>query len=210
MYSMRAPLAQTPRLRDLMRTDLVVATPTTPVGEAYRLLAQTGVRYLPVMEGGRYQGMVGERSLRPLLAPWARVSWEAPLGRFLQAFPEAHPEEGLEEAAFLLETAWVGALPVVEEGALVGLVTAYDLLKGLLDRLRPALPASRLEVLIPDLSYLKGLLEALEVTRVPLVGLHLFREAGKLGFRALLYLGALDLRPLLERLESLGLKPFRT
>lgn len=143
---MRAPLARTPVLRDLMRTDLVVVGPQVPLGQAHRLLVQTGVRYLPVVDGGRYRGMVGERYLRPFLAPWAPASvqaqWEAPVARFLQEFPKAHPEESPEEAAFRMEAARVGALPVVEEEVLVGLVTAFDLLRGLLDHLRPGAPAS--------------------------------------------------------------------
>ena len=48
---MRAPLARTPVLRDLMRTDLVVVGPQVPLGQAHRLLVQTGVRYLPVVDG---------------------------------------------------------------------------------------------------------------------------------------------------------------
>ena len=210
---MRAPLARTPVLRDLMRTDLVVVGPQVPLGQAHRLLVQTGVRYLPVVDGGRYRGMVGERYLRPFLAPWAPASvqaqWEAPVARFLQEFPKAHPEESPEEAAFRMEAARVGALPVVEEEVLVGLVTAFDLLRGLLDHLRPGAPASPLEVLVPDLPRLRALLEALEATRTPLLGLHLFREAGGLGFRTLLYVGALDLRPLLAHLEALGLRHIR-
>ena len=98
---------------------------------------------------------------------------------------------------------------MVEEEVLVGLVTAFDLLRGLLDHLRPGAPASPLEVLVPDLPRLRALLEALEATRTPLLGLHLFREAGGLGFRTLLYVGALDLRPLLAHLEALGLRPIR-
>ena len=33
--------------------------------------------------------------------------------------------------------------------------------------------------------------------------------SGGLGFRALLYVGAMDLRPLLAHLEALGLRPIR-
>jgi len=115
----------------------------------------------------------------------------------------------LDEAAFRMEAARVGALPVVEEGVLRGLVTAFDLLRGLLDWIRPKGPASRLELLVPSLEALAGVVRALEETRTPLVGLHLFREAGGLGFRVLLQVGALDTRPLLARLEALGLRPIR-
>lgn len=200
------------RLKDVMRTDLVVAEPHMPLREAHRLLAQTGVRYLPVVGRGRYRGLLGERHLRLSLAPWApgvMADLEAPVARFLQPFPQAHPEDSPEEAAFRMEAARVGALPVVEGEALVGLVTAYDLLKGLLELLRPKAPASRLELLVPDLAKLVEVLKALRQAQVPLVGLHLFQEAGGLGYRVLLHLGVLDLRPLLERLRALGLHPFR-
>ncbi len=200
-------------LKDLMRTHLVVASPRTSLGEAHRLLVQTGVRYLPVVEGERYLGLVGERQLRLPLAPWApghlRADPQAPVVRFLQPFPQAHPEEPLEEAAFRLEAARLGALPVVEGETLLGLVTAYDLLRGLLELLRPKAPATRLDLLVPDLPRLGEVFRALEATGTPLVGLHLFREVGGLGFRVLLHVGALDVRPFLARLEALGLRPMR-
>ncbi|WP_236630076.1 CBS domain-containing protein [Thermus thermamylovorans] len=196
-----------------MRTHLVVVPPRTPLEEAHRLLVQTGVRYLPVVEGERYLGLVGERQLRLPLAPWApghlRADPQAPVARFLQPFPQARPEEPLEEAAFRLEAARVGALPVVEGEALLGLVTAYDLLRGLLELLRPKAPATRLDLLVPDGPGLGRVLRAVEESGTPLVGLHLFREAGGLGFRVLLHVGALDVRPLLARLEALGLRPIR-
>ena len=202
-----------PTLKDLMRTNLVVAEPQTTLEEAHRLLVRTGVRYLPVVEGRRYLGLLAERHLRLPLTPWApghfRGDPRAPALRFLRSFPVAHPEEPLDEAAFRMEAARVGALPVVEEGVLRGLVTAFDLLRGLLDWIRPKGPASRLELLVPSLEALAGVVRALEETRTPLVGLHLFREAGGLGFRVLLQVGALDTRPLLARLEALGLRPIR-
>lgn len=198
-------------LKDLMRTHLVVAEPRTTLEEAHRLLVRTGVRYLPVVEEGRYLGLLAERHLRLPLAPWApghfRGDPRAPVLRFLRPFPVAHPEEPLDEAAFRMDAARVGALPVVEEGVLLGLVTAYDLLRGLMEWVRPKAPASRIDLLVPDLGGLLEVIRALEATRTPLVGLHLYREAGGLGFRVLLQVGALDLRPLLARLQAVGLRP---
>lgn len=201
-----------PLLKDLMRTELVVAEPRMSLEEAHRLMVQTGVRYLPVVEGRRYLGLLGERHLRLPLAPWApkhlQADLKAPVGRFLKPFPQAHPDEPPEEAAFRMEAARVGAMPVVEEGRLLGLVTAYDLLRGVLALFRPQAPASRLEVLVPDLERLEAVLQALRATRTPLVGLHVYPEAGGLGFRLLLQVGVLDPRPLRERLWALGLYPF--
>ncbi|APD10250.1 MULTISPECIES: CBS domain-containing protein [Thermus] len=192
-----------------MRTELVVAGPQMSLEEAHRLMAQTGVRYLPVVEGKRYLGLLGERQLRWLLAPWApkhlRADPQAPVGRFLQTFPVAHPDEPPEEVAFRMESARIGGMPVVEEGRLRGMVTAYDLLRGLAAFLRPQAPASRLELLVPDLEGIAAVLRALRATRTPLVGLRVYPEAGGLGFRLLLQVGALDTRPLRQHFLASGL-----
>ncbi|GAA5334675.1 MULTISPECIES: CBS domain-containing protein [Thermus] len=196
-----------------MRTELVVAGPQMSLEEAHRLMAQTGVRYLPVVEGQRYLGLLGERQLRLLLAPWApmhhRADLKAPLARFLQTVPVAHPDEPPEEVALRMESVRIGGMPVVEEGRLLGMVTAYDLLRGLLALLRPQAPASRLELLVPDLEGIVTVLQALRATRTPLVGLHVYPEAGRLGFRLLLQVGALDTRPLRQRLLASGLHLLR-
>lgn len=74
----------------------------------------------------------------------------------------AHPLDPVEEAARVMRERKIGCLPVLEDGALVGIVTGIDLLDALLRLTGVTEPSGRLEVRLPDrvgeLSRLTGFL----------------------------------------------------
>jgi len=118
------------RVGEWMTESLIAAEAATTCGEARGLLHAHGIRHLPVVDRGRLVGIVSDRDL-------ARAPAVVPLGDVMtRRVVTASPEAPVEDAALLLVTHRIGALPVVREGALVGIFTETDALHALVDLLR--------------------------------------------------------------------------
>lgn len=114
------------RIKDIMSTPPVTVGPETSLEEAITLMNLHRVRHLPVMEHGELIGMLNDDDLPASGAPQPsrRV-------RELVRFPvtSVGPEEKLPRAANLMRSRHLGCLPVLNGGALVGIVTTSDLLE---------------------------------------------------------------------------------
>lgn len=127
------------RVRDLMTRTVITAPPDMPVLEARQLMQQKGIRHLMVTDGERMLGIVTDRDIRlNLPSPATSLSvWEINylLARLTVDRVMSTPvitvnsdREG-REAARLLVDHKIGALPVVDGGRLVGIITETDLLR---------------------------------------------------------------------------------
>jgi thiosulfate dehydrogenase [quinone] large subunit len=133
------------RVREWMSPDPVTVTPSTDVAEARRLLDRYGVRHLPVVEHGRVVGMISDRDVRVSPAALrqvterlaatgrAAVAEDAGVGLVVSAVMSAPVhvvtvDEDVDAAARLLLSRRISALPVLDDGALVGLITSTDCL----------------------------------------------------------------------------------
>lgn len=118
-------------LREIMKPAPLTAKPTDTLGDAFRAMHAAGVRHLPVVGDGKLVGMLSERDV---LRFRARIDfdhdwWREPVATAMQApVQTAGPADSLSEAAGRLAAARIGALPIVELGRLVGLVTVTDVL----------------------------------------------------------------------------------
>ncbi len=150
---------------DIMTRTVATVSPETPLDEVIRLLLETRVGALPVVEGGgAVAGMVAEADLlrRAELGSEKRpTSW---LNLFISdstraaAFVRGHgtaardvmthpavtvaEDTPVAEIAALLEKRGIGRVPVVRDGRLVGIVGRSDLLRALASRLTPLPPRS--------------------------------------------------------------------
>lgn len=134
-------------LRSVMTPDPMALEISRSVGEAIALLDDKEVRHLPILQQGVLVGIVSDRDLAPIRkAMLDAEGWnEANLRRILEEEPLedvvnkqvifVDVESALEMVIDLLLEHRIGALPVTEGGALVGIVTATDLLKELRGRL---------------------------------------------------------------------------
>jgi acetoin utilization protein AcuB len=122
---------ETMKLREIMRASPQTVGETTLLGEAQRLMTRLGIRHLPVVEAGRLSGILSARDILAYRAVTAFREdwWRAPVGVAMVRSPQtANPEDSLTEAAARLASARIGALPIVERGALIGIVTVSDVL----------------------------------------------------------------------------------
>ena len=127
------------KVRDLMTISCVTAPPTMPVLEARQLMIEKRIRHLLVSEGPKLVGIVTDRDIRlNLPSPATSLSvWEInyllarmTLGTVMtkNVVTVESAREATEAAQVMLDHK-IGALPVVERGHLVGIITETDLLR---------------------------------------------------------------------------------
>jgi acetoin utilization protein AcuB len=135
----------TMRVRSWMKHPVVGVKPRDSAAHARALMEQHRVNQLPVLQGPRLVGIVTDRDLRdafPSLAETAIPSRRRPpKAAEPSAIPvedvmthdvlTVEPDTPLDDAARLLRRERIGALPVVQGGHVVGIVTRSDLLEAL-------------------------------------------------------------------------------
>ncbi|GAB4265308.1 MAG: hypothetical protein Kow0080_05390 [Candidatus Promineifilaceae bacterium] len=124
-------------VRDFMTENPVTVTAETPMIDVIQKLIGCKHQYLPVLQDGRLVGLISERDLKFALSslyqypnPPADVWAEKPAAQFMIPHPlTVSPEDTVYLVAELLSIYNVGALPVLENDNVVGIVTITGLLK---------------------------------------------------------------------------------
>jgi acetoin utilization protein AcuB len=124
------------RIRDIMTWNVVTVSSDTPIMEARKIMNAHNIRRLPVIDKGKLVGMVSRDGItRASPSPATSLSaWEI---NYLLAkmtvkdimsrnLVTVSPATTVESAVALAQNKGVGALPVVEDGTLVGIVTTDD------------------------------------------------------------------------------------
>ncbi|MBI4591522.1 MAG: CBS domain-containing protein [Candidatus Rokubacteria bacterium] len=125
--------------------ELMVRSPLTvrwdrTIGAAWKLMKERKIRHLPVLDDhGRLVGIVTDRDLRQVIF---EPSIQEQLGNLPQALNvltvkevmtwgvvTVQPQMEIREAARIMHEQKIGALPVVEGGKVVGMLTETDVLK---------------------------------------------------------------------------------
>lgn len=130
---------------DYMTPDPLTLAPEDSLMQALEIMRLKKVRRLPVTAGGALVGLVTEGDLKraepSMLSQteedFNRVMEETPASRIMIQNPmTVAPDTPLLEAADTLYETKYGALPVVAEGRVVGILTVGDLVHALVDILR--------------------------------------------------------------------------
>jgi acetoin utilization protein AcuB len=148
-------------VKDIMQSDVVTAAPDTRLGQVLRLLLPRGFRHVPVVDDGALVGIISDRDVKQALASLAGAGVAGPeLERarerltateiMQRAVTTIAPTYTVEEAARLMATQKISALPVTEGGRLVGIVTETDVLELFVRAMGVLEPSSRLDVLLRD------------------------------------------------------------
>ena len=127
------------KVLDIMTTPAITVGLDMPVLEAHQLMASRRIRHLPVTDGGRLMGIVTDRDIRlnlpspaTSLSVWevnyllARLTVESAMRRAVITVDSDRP---VSEAARIMLDHKIGALPVVDGGVVVGIVTETDMLR---------------------------------------------------------------------------------
>jgi len=132
------------RVKDLINGPPITIAPDTPVLEARRVMQTRAIRHLLVVEHDRLVGIVTDRDIRlNMPSPATTLSvWEVNylLARLTvrevmtTSVIVVEPDRSAQDAATLLVTEKIGALPVVDGERLVGIVTETDFLRAFVER----------------------------------------------------------------------------
>ncbi len=130
-------------VRDKMTANPVTIKADVSVPEALSLMREKKVRRLPVLDArGKLVGIVSEKDLlyaspspSTTLSSWeipsilAKLKVDKIMSKKVLTVPEDTP---LEEAARVMADRKIGGLPVLRDGALVGIITETDVFRALL------------------------------------------------------------------------------
>jgi len=132
-------------IADLMTLEPKTVSPDTPLREVIQIMKIEGFRQLPVLDdNGRLVGIISDRDIRLAMnSPFVlHERWQdealldtATVESCMTLNPLAiTPDTPAFQAAKMLATYKFGALPVVENGELVGIVTVTDFLDWFADQ----------------------------------------------------------------------------
>ncbi len=118
------------RVRNLMTAKVTTVAPDDDLAFAMQLMLWSGVRHLPVLEGGKLVGILSEHDLMPPREAPSLASHLRRRVREVMRHPVkvAHPDDDVREAAGLMAAARIHCLPVMEDDVLVGILTSSDIL----------------------------------------------------------------------------------
>jgi acetoin utilization protein AcuB len=128
------------RVRDVMTSNPVTMSPEDNLMEAVQLMRLRHIRRVPIVSGGELVGLLAEGDLKraepstlsSTQEEFTAVMEGTQINRIMiENLVTTSPDTPLVEAARTLWSSKYGALPVVENGKLVGILTDNDLLGAL-------------------------------------------------------------------------------
>ena len=135
------------RISDVIKGPIHTIGPWDSVRRARSLLAQHRINQLPVVAGGRLVGIVAERDLRAMSPDTTELADVLPEH---EAVPGPNhvpietvmtrqvmvlrPQDTIEEAARLMRARRIGAIPIVDDGRVVGVITRGDVIDAFLSQ----------------------------------------------------------------------------
>jgi acetoin utilization protein AcuB len=203
-------------VKNRMTTEVITLDPDQTLLKAMTLIQQKRIRHLPVVKGGKVVGIITERDVRK-----AGASDSSSLSIFelnylmdqikvssfmIKKVITVTPDEPIEAAAKLIYDHKIGALPVVDETQLVGLITKSDILETFIEVLGINKPSVRVELELENrigaLADTTRIIKELGLYLVSLVTLP--EEEGKLTREMVVRVSPTDEKKLKEFLRTIG------
>src|SRR5688572_23109891 len=115
-------------VREWMSSPAVTLPSDTRVVDALELMAVRGIRRVPVLEDGKLVGILAVSDLQSVVGPGeSSPRRAATLGDIMKrVVVTVRPDDRLERAARLMLEHGISGLPVVDDSAVVGLITESD------------------------------------------------------------------------------------
>ena len=134
------------KIQSLMIKNPITIGPNASVGESIELMKANSIRHLPVVtKGKRLVGFLTLADLKQGLIP--SMLGDVSLDDLIIKNPiTVNPDDDIEFAAQLIYNHKIGGMPVVEDGKLVGIVTATDMLRTFIDMMGILSTTSRIDV----------------------------------------------------------------
>ena len=145
----------------VMKTDLITVPPSTSLTKARSLIEEKKISHLLVVDtSGKLRGIVSDRDIKRSWASQAttlsvhelnylleQLTLEMIMGKTLVT---TTPETTIERVAQAMQTSRISALPVLDGGDLVGIITTTDVLRVLLQAIGIDKESARFTVMVRD------------------------------------------------------------
>ncbi len=120
-------LGHEPRVRDIMSSPVISASPDAPLYEVHDTINRYGISGIPIVEDGRMVGLISRSTVeKAIYHGLARL----PVGEYMSTdFRVVSPDAGVSEVQEVMVGLNQRFVPVVESDRLVGVVTRTDLLR---------------------------------------------------------------------------------
>jgi acetoin utilization protein AcuB len=144
------------QVKDSMTLEVATLSPEDTAKTALALCRERRIRHLPVLEDGRLVGIASDRDFRAAAPPLGDPDRAAALAEIRVGEVMAREvvtvasDDPIEQAANTMRERRIGCLPVLEDGELVGIITASDVMDALVYLVGAHEPGSRMEVSLPD------------------------------------------------------------
>jgi acetoin utilization protein AcuB len=199
-------------VRDIMQTEVTTATPATKIPAVLRLLERRRVRHLPVVEGDTLVGFISDRDLKQAMLSLAATTDGGGLARAEDRLAAADimtrtittigPMFAVEDAARLMVTKRISALPVTEGDRLLGIVSETDVLQLFVRAMGALEPSSRLDVVLEGSPWLSEVVQIVEGAGARISSM---MTLGPAGHREIaIRVATLDPRPAIDALGARG------
>lgn len=143
-----------------MHQDVITINKETPLGEAKEIIDQYKFRHLPVLEEEKLVGIITQTDIDKALPSAVDASLgpenfiiaaHAKVSSFMATNPvTAHSMAPLEKVALLMRKFKIGAVPVVEDDKLVGIITETDIFQAFTEILGANTNGARIELRISN------------------------------------------------------------
>jgi len=105
-------------------------SPQTSVYDALKLMAEKNIGAVLVLDGGRPVGILSERDYARQVVLKGKTSKDTPVHEIMTSrVVFVRPEQSVEDCMALMTDKRIRHLPVIEENALIGLVSVGDVVK---------------------------------------------------------------------------------
>lgn len=149
------------KIHALMVSNPITISAHATISEAIELMKINSIRHLPVVsEENLLEGFLTLADLKQGLIP--SMLGDLNLRDLMITEPiTVRPDDDVEIAAQLIYKHKIGGMPVVDNGQLVGIITATDILRTFIDMMGILTSTSRIDVVVGDKP--GGLKEALQI-----------------------------------------------
>ena len=138
------------KVKNWVHKQPIIINRTALLQDAVQLMKQNNIRHLPVVDDeGELVGFVTESDLRQFSFP--SMIEAIPVHQVMEANPRTiDASASIEDAARLIHDKKIGGLPVMENGHLVGVITASDLLSAFIEVMGLLKSTTRIDVLVSE------------------------------------------------------------
>lgn len=181
-------------VRDRMSKEVVTIPSSTTILEAQRIMRESRVRRLPVVDEGKLVGIVTYNDLLEASPSKATTLSRFELTYLLSKMTVAEimtrevitvsPDVPIEEAALIMQRNQIGGLPVMKEGRVVGIITESDIFEVFVETLGVREGGTRITLELPQKpGVLHEVTEVIKEYGINILSLATFYEEGKSGYR---------------------------